>query len=1211
MKSQDSGQPKVSFFGLYRYASVCTVLTALLGMVCGVISGFLWPILFYKMGDAYMAMQDLMSGPAQLYDNTIYLVKWMCALGTVALCCGYVGVVCAKASGRAVADEIRRRYLQSILTQSMRWVDKHNPLTLPNQMHADCGKVEDALGEKLLTFCNVASYLAVGACNCVINCPQLAAVVVMLSPLASIGMVLVGYTMTKREALKHKAYSGAGSIAEESITDYKTVAAHCAEDSRIAAYTQHLDSPNQVATKLSLLFGLGWGLILCMWFVITSLLFWYGGVLISHDAEGWIKGNKISVREEIVVFMTVGTSFLYVGNLVPCYQALVEARTAAYRAFKIIDKKHFLPNGTATPPIKGHIQFDNVFFQYSVGKGVPALCGLNFEAKAGQVTALVGESGAGKSTVAQLVERFYDPLVGRILIDGIDLRDLKIEYWRSHIGLVSQEPILFNISLYDNIALGRKDATAKDVFEAARLASALPFIQSLELGFHTMVGVKGRLLSGGQRQRVALARALVRNPSLLILDEATSSLDNKCEMEVQEALDRLLAEQRFTAIIIAQRLSTVKHADHIVVMRGGKNAEEGTHESLLRSNGIYHELVNGQGAVAVTTSPVQQVTNSVTVAYPSVDPVKNIQKASSGFALWKLIQLIGNNKCWLVVGCVSAALAGLNYPGYGYLVARQISATVSWQGNDLVSHCQVLAAFVITISLGAFIFTTIMSVALGRVTANVTSSLRKSAFQAILYQEAAYHDDSKHSPSTLIQTLESDCEHVSAAGGPLLGSLLMLTCAIVAGSYIGITHSFKLGLVNSIMSPLLFFGLVRGYVMQAEGRLRPEIESANALLSDSVANLRIIHAYNIADDLQTRYNSQLQLAASSKGSLHIAALTYGVSVSLLYYVFSVSFWYGSKLVRDEGLDYENECTAIFAPFMGAMGVTVAVVFAPDISAGSKAVSRLFEVIEYQSSITATDPTGLRPKINGQIEFRDVLFAYPHKATPVLQGVSFKVPAGSSLGITGSSGSGKSTIVQLLLRFYDVTAGDIFIDRVPIKYINVRFLRESIAVVGQEPVLFTGSIRDNVSFGNEKNSDDNNVIAALEQAQAFDFVQKHPAGLDRAVGIRGSGLSGGQKQRIAIARAIHRNPKILILDESTSALDTKTERLLQQTMGAVTEGRTCIIVAHRLGTIKACDQIMVVEEGRIREAGRHEELMRREGSLYAAQVQHSEKRCKVN
>jgi ABC-type multidrug transport system fused ATPase/permease subunit len=1210
MKTDLKVHNKVSFLGLYRFAGPCTLLTALLGMCCGVLTGFLWPVLFYKIGDAYTAMQNPYAGAGQFYENTCFVSRWMLGLGTVALVAGYVGVLCSNSAARQVTDEVRRRYLQSLLRQNLRWVDKHNPLTLPSQMHTDCAKLESAIGEKLLSFCSVAAFLVVGAVNCVLNCPQLAAVTLFLSPLVCIGMVLVGYTMTRREALKHQSYSSAGSIAEESITDYKTVAAHCAENSRIEAYTQHLDSPNQVAARLSLIFGLGWGVILCMWFVITSLLFWYGGVLISDGAQGWIKGNKIGVSEEIVVFLTIGTSFLYVGNLVPCYQAIVEGRTAAYRAYKLIDKKHFLPNGTAKPIVRGRIQFDNVYFQYSVGKGVPALCGLSFEALAGQVTALVGESGAGKSTVAQLVERFYDPLVGRILVDGTDLRLFEVDYWRKHIGLVSQEPVLFNVSLYDNIALGRKDATAQDVLEAARLASALPFVQSLELGFHTEVGVKGRLLSGGQRQRIALARALVRSPTILILDEATSSLDNKCEAEVQQALDRLLAEKRFTAIVIAQRLSTVKNADKIIVLSNGKKVEEGTHESLLRNNGFYSELVNVQASSTVATAPAVQVLDINTTSYAARinEPA---QRKPGTAAIIKLMQLSGNNKCWLLLGVLSAMLAGLNYPAYGYLMARQISYTVTRQGSDMVTHCQTLAAVVICIALGAFLFTTIMSISLGKVTANITAALRKSAFQSILYQEAAYHDHKEHSPQVLIHTLERDCEHVSAAGGPLLGSLMMLVCAIVTGSYVGISHSYKLGLLNTVLNPLLFIGLIRGYIMQAEGKPRPEVEAANSLLSDSIANIRTLHAYNITGDLQDRYQSQLRLAVrNSTLKLQMAGLTYGVSVALLYYLFAIAFWYGAKLVRDEGLDYESECIAIFSPFMGAMGVTIAVVFAPDLSAGSKAVKRLFALIEYQSSITATDPSGLKPKLEGHIEFRDVLFAYPHKATPVLQGVSFKVPAGTSLGITGSSGSGKSTIVQLLLRFYDATAGDILIDRVPIKFINLRYLRESIAVVSQEPVLFSGTIRENVSFGKENTSEES-IISALIQAQALDFVQKHPSGLDRNVGIRGSGLSGGQKQRIAIARAIHRNPKILILDEATSALDNKTEQLLQHTLGNVANGRTCLIVAHRLCTIKSCDQIMVVEEGRIREAGRHDELMKREGSMYAAQMQHTEKRCNVN
>jgi ATP-binding cassette subfamily B (MDR/TAP) protein 1 len=274
-------------------------------------------------------------------------------------------------------------------------------------------------------------------------------------------------------------------------------------------------------------------------------------------------------------------------------------------------------------------------------------------------------------------------------------------------------------------------------------------------------------------------------------------------------------------------------------------------------------------------------------------------------------------------------------------------------------------------------------------------------------------------------------------------------------------------------------------------------------------------------------------------------------------------------------------------------------FAPDIKQGQIAAKNLFKM-DYEPIIDPNSDCGDKQPISGAIVFDEVSFTYPSRDLYSLYNVSFEIPAGSTFAIVGTTGSGKSTIIQLLLRFYDVTEGSVKFDGKDIKDFNIRHLRSQIAIVGQEPVLFTGSITSNIAYGIEASEEE--VRKTAEQAQALPFILNHPDGFSREVGLRGSRLSGGEKQRIAIARAIIRKPKLLILDEATSALDSETESKIGDILGGLMQGRTCVVVAHRIKTVSAMNQIAVLSNGELLELGSFNELMEKKGFLYSLAMQ---------
>ncbi|XVF52327.1 hypothetical protein PTKIN_Ptkin05aG0009700 [Pterospermum kingtungense] len=464
---------------------------------------------------------------------------------------------------------------------------------------ATSGEAEDGISEAG-NFMHYFSRFIVGFSIGFARVWQISLVTLSIVPLIALAGGLYAYVATGLIARVRNSYVKAGEIAEEVIGNVRTVQAFAGEERAVKSYKEALMNTYKYGRKAGLAKGLGLGSVHCVLFVSWALLVWFTGIVVHKNiANG---GDSFTTMLNVVV------SGLSLGLAAPDISAFIRARAAAYPIFEMIERNTISKTSSKTGyklgKVEGHIEFKDVTFSYPSRPDVVIFNRFCLNIHAGKIVALVGGSGSGKSTVISLIERFYEPIAGEILLDGNNIKQLDLKWLRQQIGLVNQEPALFATTIRENILYGKGDATFDEIIRAAKLSEAITFVNNLPDRFETQVGERGIQLSGGQKQRIAISRAIVKNPSILLLDEATSALDAESEKSVQEALDRVMVGR--TTIVVAHRLSTIRNADVIAVVQSGKIVETGSHDELISNpNSAYCSLIQLQETVPLRCYPSQ------------------------------------------------------------------------------------------------------------------------------------------------------------------------------------------------------------------------------------------------------------------------------------------------------------------------------------------------------------------------------------------------------------------------------------------------------------------------------------------------------------------------------------------------------------------------------------------------------------------------------
>mmetsp|Transcript_16988 Transcript_16988/g.30571 ORF Transcript_16988/g.30571 Transcript_16988/m.30571 type:complete len:511 (+) Transcript_16988:480-2012(+) len=470
--------------------------------------------------------------------DVLDIVKIMLVLGAVGMLAAWIGLMIFIRVGLSQANSYRRNYLESLLKKPITYYETNKPGSVCASLDLECTRIEVATGEKLFILIYTGCYIFMGFLLAGRAHLQLTLISLLQLPITGLGSVFIAKSMAKSAEKKQEVLKESGGLAEECFLELRSVQSMNAQVTLANKYEEILTKPGRALMYLGFLAGLGWGLMLCGANLSTAIAFYVGSIMLDDKVENWATGDEIEAMDIVVITCVLSYTCASLGNLAPCAQAIVEGKVAAHIMIEAINGERE-PDGDEKPELTGKMEIKDLRFCYPTNKEQEVLKGVNINLNAGETIALVGESGSGKSTIMALMLRYFEPKSGVIEFDGIPTHKLNLHNMRDQMSLVSQEPLLFNMSIRENIALGKKDASDEEILRAAEMAGVMVYVPRLPQGINTNVGTKGGFLSGGQKQRIAIARAILKNPKILLLDEATSSLDNKTEAVIIKTLKQI------------------------------------------------------------------------------------------------------------------------------------------------------------------------------------------------------------------------------------------------------------------------------------------------------------------------------------------------------------------------------------------------------------------------------------------------------------------------------------------------------------------------------------------------------------------------------------------------------------------------------------------------------------------------------------------------
>jgi len=1217
--STESVVEKASFGELYHFATgfdkICVAISCV--MMAG--TGITLTMSMIILGNVLDGLND----PSKLLAATRLAALNFLIVGLVAGTAAAIGNGLPILAAERQMKRAREAYFAAVLRQDSQWFDTVKSGEMAANLAENSITWKTGIAEKFPQIFQGLATLCAGLGLGFHYSWQLTLLVLSIAPAVAILGGIIAFASGSLEKLATDALGEAGSCAMEVLNSIRIVVAYGGQRQETQRYASLVEKVKQAYMRKGWWVAAGLGAFFMCMFSAYAYTMYVGGVLIRRDrvkayclppvgpTDECLTGGRV-----VQTFFVVITALFSLGQTVPGLVALASAQVAAAKMLKVIRRVPAIdsssPDGLKTP-IEGRIEFRDVSFAYPSRLDVPILSNFNLVIEKGQSVAFVGPSGSGKSTIVALVLRMYDPQSGCILIDGKNIREYNVVHLRSALGLVSQDPQLFSLSVSQNIALGKQDQTAtqEEIVAAARAANADSFVSALPDRYNTIVGtsVTSSQLSGGQRQRICIARCLIRKPCVMLFDEATSALDTESEVAVQSSIDSLLSSSlRPTSLIIAHRLSTIVNSNVICVIDHGRIAQCGTHAQLMGDpQGLYHHLQSLQQIGNVDAGSAESFESTSAPPSPSLAPVdsaatpaRRISDESSPDAARRASNDTPTAaETAITVGQTSAAnhapvpesrVWAMQKTEMNAIVAALAFSLINGGANTLVGLilAKAIAAFYLTDSdMESELIKTVgyfMAVAVGMFFANtfgkgffclageaLSARLRAMTFSHILQMEMGFFDENGHSAGSLETRLSADAGLVKGATGEALSQVVSSAGGLAVGVIVAMQASWRIGLIILGTVPCTVLG---GYYMTlafmgTNKADKEALEKSGHIASEAATAIRTVSSLNLQSWMLGKFSLDTadRFVAAKAGAWRYSASSWFGFFNMQ--AVNALAWYVGGVFIDQGvLTFGELMQAFFAMQFAAMTIQQAFSFGPEKAKAVVAIESIFNILDRPSSIDPSAASGASPALcRGRIEFQNVTFSYPSRPDRrVLDGFSCVIEAGQSVALVGQSGCGKSSIIALLLRFYDPQSGVILLDGTNISTLNLNWLRSQFGYVQQEPALFDNTIEYNIHYGHpeptQTTTADNvevsaDVLRAARQANALEFIETMPKKFGTECGARGSQLSGGQKQRIAIARMLLRGAPIILLDEATSALDSESELVVQKV------NCVCILLSQNL------------------------------------------------
>ena len=1152
------------------------------------------------VGNAIGAIDARDEGRFALYGGLIGL------LGVVGACAWIMrGRLSARVSAGVVAD-LRGRLMRQYLRLDQRFHDRNQSGTLVSRASADLEPVQTLVGSSFVAILISATAMVVAGGVMFVLEWRLA-----LFTLAPIPLIVWAFWRYQRRArpAEREVRRRVGAVAaevEEAVAGQQVTRAFGREADRLGRFraaTERLFDQEMRATRLEALYS-----------PIIDLLVGLGLVVVLNTGGHLaIKGDSglLGLDENIGIGVFV-TFIAYVTMLVGMARVLgrqlANAQAgiaAATRAFDILDAEPEVdspPGGRPLPSSAVDVGSDRATLAY--GDGPPAVADVDVHVPAGRRLGIVGTTGAGKTTLLAALNRHYDVRSGAVQIDAGDVRELDLRGVRERVNEADDDNFLFSTTVAENIAYGRPDASPEDVRAAARLAQADAFIAELPEGYETRIGERGATLSGGQRQRVAIARAVLGGGGVLLLDNATGSLDARTEAAVLEALDRDTGAR--TTLVVAYRAAALAACDEVIVLDAGRVIARGSHPDLVASSAAYRRLL-GQlqdddaqdapdAAAAAPAAPERareageaaeagEVDDAESSSAAASTPVIDRPPPSRLALLADLVRPYPARAAIALVATLVAAGVALVPPLLTKEVVDDVAETTTPFQTDT------LTILLLAVLVVAALATAAQIVQVEWIGQRVLSELRIRMFAHLQRLPTSFFD--RERPGNIISRLTGNVEALEAIVTTGLVTLiadgLLLVGSVVAMAII----SFELALVAMLVLPAIA-AIIVVFRRVSGPRFRDAAEAKERLtgeLQEVLAGGRVVRGYAQEARHLRRLDELNEInRVATIGALERASMVAPLTQLVLSVALAGLIFYGGEEVLAGAATVGTVVAFITYLQTAAEHLPGLTQLYSTFMEGSASLDRVYALLEER-------PPGIEPAretrpalapVEGDVRFEAVTFGYDPER-PIVREIDLHVRAGEHLAIVGGTGSGKSTLVKLVLRFYAPQRGRVLIDGTDLAAVAPHSWHAQLGVVPQEPFLFAGTIADNIAFARPGASREQ-VRAAADAIGALEILDLLPQGLDTDVGQRGRDLSSGQRQLVALARAVLGEPRVLILDEASSSIDAATEARVQRAFDHVLEGRTSLIVAHRLSTIRRADRIVYLDRGRVAELGTHDELV---------------------